>query len=638
MVNNRPIRRQPDRGGNENPQQPPREQPSIWLNSRNLEPDPKASFVEYLRWMREPDSDAEETTKVQLLQEAQDRADYSKRLQILNKRTKELAGQNNHFRVTCSFRVRVGGHRGPESILLPAFDALGIPYIPSSTLRGIARSQAIQEIMTQDNITWEQAESRIALYFGDINASNPKNITGKVIFFDAYPEPKDDDKSGGLSVDIANNIWKWKEDNFLGYGPNPNSFFSLKNCTFVVGLRPMTGCDESIFKQVIQWLIAGLCKNGAGSQINSGYGHFYRVTKNNQPITIDREFLQVKFTLAGQLIHGNQRFNSNSWKLNNNQWQNRGKAEAEVRPTAFKSMLRYWFRAFALGILSTEQITQLKEWEASIFGGINPRKLGWISCHIIEGEILQPEPLANEQGRHEDCGEQAGTLVLSYARETPQEKREAVAKLLKSLTWLMFHLGGVGQGARRPCYSRENREGAPWWRGSTLTPDPDGIEKFWNLPNTLEAFQRLFRQHIAEFYQAFNELFPTSVNPYNPRLQSVKYAAEDNWADAVDANCKIVVCKGRGHYEKVYALKILHSQELKHNGDYDKQLCGRIKPAKCSPVWIKDIDYSDSIAYQVVTVFGVNSGNNNPRNRYLQKLQQGTENSSYLQIFPFVDT
>jgi CRISPR-associated protein Cmr6 len=119
-------------GGSNNP-------PSPWLdhplhgerNSPNL--DPTASFVEYLRWMRSPDSDCKDPTKVQLLQMAEERANYRDRLIQLTDRTKQIAGEGNFFQVKCSWRIRVGGHRGPESILLPAFDALGMPYIPSRT-------------------------------------------------------------------------------------------------------------------------------------------------------------------------------------------------------------------------------------------------------------------------------------------------------------------------------------------------------------------------------------------------------------------------------------------------------------------------------------------------------------------------
>lgn len=249
-------------GGGNNP-------PSPWLdhplhqngNSPNL--DPTASFVEYLRWMRSPNSDCKDLTKVQILQMAQERANYRDRLIQLTSRTKQIAGEGNFFQVKCSWRIRVGGHRGPESILLPAFDALGMPYIPSSTLRGVARTQAIFQFMQTEGMNRKQAEEAVAPYFGSLNAK-ASDRASKIIFLDAYPLPTPKDKSGGLSVDIANNIWSWEKDNSLKYSPNPNAFLSLKESTFLIGIRPAVNCHDDILKQVQQWLIKGL-QDGIGS-------------------------------------------------------------------------------------------------------------------------------------------------------------------------------------------------------------------------------------------------------------------------------------------------------------------------------------------------------------------------------------
>jgi CRISPR-associated protein Cmr6 len=245
--------------------------PSPWLlEDRQPTPDGTASFVEYLRWMRSPDhqyKQYKDPTKVQILQMAEENAGhYNARLETLNQRTKLIAGQDNCFQVKSSWRIRVGGHRGPESILLPAFDALGMPYLPSATLRGVARTRAIREFMAQDNLNWKEAEKKIAPYFGALDADKGDRM-GKVIFLDAYPMPG----KVGLTVDMANNVWSWG-DNDLNYSPNPNPFLSLKEPTFLIGLKLAGGCkDAAILKKVKQWLIEGLTW-GAGSQINSGYG------------------------------------------------------------------------------------------------------------------------------------------------------------------------------------------------------------------------------------------------------------------------------------------------------------------------------------------------------------------------------
>lgn len=606
-------------GGNgNNSNLPP---PSPWLNPDN-EPTPSAtaSFVEYLRWMREPESEYKDSTKVQILQIAEEGANYSTRLAQLTKRTELIAGKENTFQVKCSWRIRVGGHRGPESILLPAFDALGMPYVPSSTLRGAARTQAIREIMAQPGVKWKEAEKRVAPYFGSLDAENERDRSSKVVFLDAYPLPS---KSGGLVVDMANNIWSW-EGNSPKYSPNPNPFLSLKEPTFLIGLRLASGCDEpEILNQVKQWLIAGL-QSGIGSQVNTGYGELLRAGVG-KPASA---FFCIEFSLKGQLIHGRQKFTQWKWNDKRNQWQMRGIPDAEVRPIAFKSMLRYWFRTLAVGLLEGVDRDRVKAWEANLFGAITPQQQGWIKFEIRNGRVTQREPRPNFQGKDDLCGEQEGILCLAYSTEAPEDKKEAISQLFRNLTWMMFHLGGIGQGARRPCYSRQSRERAPWYRGSTLYPDSENA--FWRLPDTPQEFQQLFQQRLQQFYQAFFQLAGSQITPRS--LPGIGQVSRDRWTEAVDANCHIVVCAGAEEFGKPYALAVLHSKDLKVKDrqgreDYDGNLCGQVVgDVKPSPVWIADLE-----DYQVVTVFGATQ---DPRKNYLQELQKRTSPQNYLQIYP----
>jgi len=592
---------------NQNPPAGGNPMPSPWLDPQNNPtPNATASFVEYLRWMREPNHPQRDGTKIEILDKLQSRANYKSRLTQLTKRTKLMAG--NTFLVKCSWRIRVGGHRGPESILLPAFDALGMPYIPSSTLRGIARAQAIREIQTEKNLSWKNAEKLTAPYFGDIEATNKAYLQGKVIFFDAYPVPSEQDVAGGLSMDMANNIWSW-QGNQLIYNPNPNLFLSLKEPVFCIGLRLASNCqDLSVLEKVKTWLVAGL-QSGVGSQVNSGYGELLTAgaLPNND------EFLKVQFSLNGQLIHGAQRFTQ--WSQNRQgAWQMRGRPEAEVRTVAFKSMLRYWFRAFSLGVLTVEQT---KKWEAKLFGAIDPQSRGWVKFEVVNGKITQVEPRANNQGKNDDCGEQEGTLILSYSPAVAVNQKDSVQTLFKSLAWMMFHLGGIGQGARRPCYSRKNRQYAPWWRGSTFYIE--NKEPYWQLPRNVNEFRDRFRQKLKEFYNSLATVTTLNVNPNN--LNALGQVEQRKWTEAIDRNCRIIVCAGAADHGKPFSLARLH-----HNGNYDPNLCGSVQGGvKPSPVWISDLD-----EYQVVTVFGATV---NPRRNYLQVLQDNA--SQYAQIFPF---
>jgi CRISPR-associated protein Cmr6 len=97
--------------------------------------------------------------------------------------------------------------------------------------------------------------------------------------------------------------------------------------------------------------------------------------------------------------------------------------------------------------------------------------------------------------------------------------------------------------------------------------------------------------------------------------------------EAIDANCRIIVCSGEADFDKPYALSMLHSPHFKPNNVYDVNLCGQVTgKVKPSSVWIADLG-----DYQVVTVFGATQ---DPRKSYLQKLQNKA--SQYAQIFPIL--
>ncbi|MGQ9866928.1 MAG: RAMP superfamily CRISPR-associated protein, partial [Pseudanabaenaceae cyanobacterium] len=431
--------------------------PSPWLD-HPLHPNgtppthATASFVEYLRWMRSPQGKSQgknfdPTTQLLLMQTAEEKANYQQRLEKLNMRTKLLAGANNWFEVTCPWRIRVGGTKGPESMLLPAFDALGMPYIPSSTLRGIARAYAIRHFMQEKKMNWGEADRHVEKWFGHLDGKDD-NRSSKVIFLDAYPKPS---KSGGLTIDMANSIWRWEGDQLGSYNPNPNAFFSLKNVSFLIGIRPIKPEYAEAAQQVQKWLMAGLAQ-GVGSQVNSGYGVLVTADRN-QPV--DQAFLELEFDVKGQKIHGAHRFSSirEPFRKRNGvlDTDREGNLKpnilphAEVRATALKNMMRYWFRVFVRGVLPPRQSRTL---EAKIFGGIEPEPIwGWLCVRVEEIDPSKDRPnIQNIQNI------QSGRLRLFTTSSLPTNLTESFQVFCKELSWLMFRLGGVGQGARRPYY------------------------------------------------------------------------------------------------------------------------------------------------------------------------------------------
>ena len=620
-MTNRPILR------NHNPNPSNNSKPSPWLGDLQPSTCKEASFVEYLRWMRSPLTEGKDSTKVELIQKAVT-SNYPERLKMLNKRTCNLAQGGVVLEMEAPWRIRVGGQKGPESMLLPTFDASGIPYIPSTTLRGIARTQAINEFMQQENLSWQQAEKRIAGFFGDLEATQPQNRMGKVIFFDAYPTDStklQTNSNGGLAVDIVNNIWKWEGDR-LNYNPSPNIFLSLLKPTFVIGLRPMLNCPDQTFTQIKEWLIKGLESSGAGAQINSGYGALYRknAPQRSPDFSLPNEFFRVEFTLAGQMIHGVQAIDHNAWRQNNNnQWMVRGKAKEEVRPIAFKSTLRYWFRAFALGVCSPDAVQRIEE---KIFGGIQNKSWGLLKVDILNG--------------NSDKNKQSGILVLSRSvnmTRLPQAKREALEAMLTNLIWLSFRLGGVGQGARRPLYERQ---GNPKWRGAELNPTT--LEGIWEFPDTPEILRDRFREFLDEFYRylaSFSGLAVINAQSKPILRQDSQPPNSNQWQETIDRHCRIVIVAGSSpHEQKNYALDLLHQHFHRYESSDKtkaKNLCGGTtkdfimvnqkrtdRKAIPSPIWI--VDFGD---FEVVTIFGATAS---PRKEYLQDLIKSADRHFYI--------
>ncbi len=581
--------------------------PSPWIREIG-KLHPSAGFVEYLRWMREPGRNpvgsdhkdkTDPTTQLLVMQTAEESADYRTRLEILTQRTKMLAGEGNWLAVECPWRIRVGGTKGPESMLLPAFDALGIPYIPSSTLRGIARNQAIREIMEHDTVDWKTADQRVAKWFGHLEAADAQH-SGKIIFFDAYPTPS---KKAGLAIDMANSIWNWDDNTPGGYRPNPNSFFSLKQTSFIVGMGVIENADPKLLIQARTWLLQGLAL-GTGSQVNAGYGVLLAKSSQEKNIVRQTPFIEIEFDVQGQKIHGAHRFQNLRVPYNSQNGRPDTKPEAEVRTTSLKNMLRYWFRALALGVLSPKQAKSI---EFEIFGGIQPPTWGYL-CVQTEELVPQYDPHIT----------QTGILKLFTTPALPNTKQATFESLCKYLTWLMFRLGGVGQGSRRPYHKRSRN---PQVRGCNLVPY---VEKdpYWQLPEDPKSFATQFKQRLQGFYADLAKLADTSINP-----QELKALPTGNrWSEAIDKNCTILVFRGNitPNDGKSHALFELHAPKYKQGQQYDPNLCGT--SSSPSPIWIAN---AEDKGYQVVTVFGANQ---NPRRRYLADLMQ----AGGRQLFPLM--
>ena len=173
----------------------------------------------------------------------------------------------------------------------------GVPYLPGSAVKGIARHAAWCE--------WEGAgrdaavARRLAAVFGfptgdkkkggldeQLRALGEPEHAGCVAFLPAYPEAG----VGRLEVEVATchhaKYYQSKEPGAKAAddeSPKPVFFPAVAaGVTFRFTLVPLRGCTPERLEDARRWLLRALIINGAGAKTAAGYGWFEDVTAEVQ--------------------------------------------------------------------------------------------------------------------------------------------------------------------------------------------------------------------------------------------------------------------------------------------------------------------------------------------------------------------
>lgn len=457
----------------------------------------------------------------------------------LYQRTLQLAdGKENTVSVSFNWRMRVGGTRGFRELLLPVLHPIfGIPYIPASTLKGAAKAWARKN----------DAPVRVQELLGMLNGRDAK--AAKIEFLDAFPTKH------CLSIDVATPQWKWN-DNKVMYGPVPHPLLSLEQPQFLIGLRPTSrqnpDCQDDL-KTVKSWLENAL-NSGIGSRVSSGYGK----ALGTIPITNTRK--SYDFELWTQGMYGSN------------------PQIPEFRPSAVRGILRYWFRAVALGLYDVPNCQKLEE---EIFGNLG--KQGKISLSTK----------VNPSDKKDPCF-YAGKIYL----EATEIK---YLNLAEKLLFLAVQLGGVGRGSRRPLHLLDHRMRGCHWEivGKDLPLHYDG-----------EQWSKFFTELNQVFQAIKTPIGSYAVSPGRPGAKQ---------QDVLDKNAQIWLLKSPSqiHPEKVNwqtdgssskvrgaGLELLYSDTRfkgKGKGQGNPNVGGELGTP--SFVWIKSI-FTGNLPYQVITIFG----------------------------------
>lgn len=458
----------------------------------------------------------------------------------LYQRTLQLAdGKENTVSVSFNWRMRVGGTRGFRELLLPVLHPIfGIPYIPASTLKGAAKAWARKN----------DAPARVQELLGMLNGRNAK--AAKIEFLDAFPTEH------CLSIDVATPQWAWKDNKVMMYGPVPHPLLSLEQPQFLIGLRPTSrqnsDCQDDL-KTVKSWLENAL-NSGIGSRVSSGYGK----ALGTIPIINTRK--SYDFELWTQGMYGSN------------------PQIPEFRPSAVRGILRYWFRAVALGLYDVPNCQKLEE---EIFGNLG--KQGKISLSTK----------VNPSDKKDPCF-YAGKIYL----EATEIK---YLNLAEKLLFLAVQLGGVGRGSRRPLHLLDHRMRGCHWEivGKDLPLHYDG-----------EQWSKFFTELNQVFQAIKTPIGSYAVSPGRPGAKQ---------QDVLDKNAQIWLLKSPSqiHPEKVNwqtdgssskvrgaGLELLYSDTRfkgKGKGQGNPNVGGELGTP--SFVWIKSI-FTGNLPYQVITIFG----------------------------------
>ncbi|MGB3296627.1 MAG: RAMP superfamily CRISPR-associated protein, partial [Phormidesmis sp.] len=251
----------------------------------------------------------------------------------LTARTESLADKT--VSATFPWRLKVGGLRGFQELLLPAFHPVyGIPYVPSSSLKGMLKGWAKKALP-------EESE-KIREIFGYLEGE--ESATARVQILDAFPTKP------CLSTDIANPQWHWDSNQQVKYKPEPHPMLSMRDVTLVIGLkRTSLGRAEDVIT-ACTWLEKALLTEGLGGRVSAGYGRAQKVNKKQRTASSPRYVASTHpFELWSEGMYGIST------------------KDPEFRTVSVRGILRYWFRAFALGLYSPQACQAL---ENNFFGSL----------------------------------------------------------------------------------------------------------------------------------------------------------------------------------------------------------------------------------------------------------------------------
>lgn len=499
--------------------------------------------------------------------------------------------------------VRVGGLPGFRERLLPVMHPVyGIPYVPSSSIKGALKAWARK--------TGQQDIDRLLGYL----KGNEARLSA-VEILDAFP------MQPCLKVDVATPQWKWEGED-VKYSPAPHQLLSLENLKLQIGLCQTSRGSLDDVRRVMEWLEDALLTDGLGSRVSAGYGHARKANDRTFPRltpAADRSISRHRFEFWSQGMYGSTPPSK----------ENRYNGETEFRATAIRGILRYWFRAVALGLLPPIHCQTL---EHILFGTLEPKaRHGHVRISLSHLEEMP--------GDEKTLHHVSGSIVI----ETTTQNE---LKLLQYLLRLATHIGGVGRGSRRPLHinkdgKREDLRGC-YWQLTDESMQIGSDAKQWkelldNLRNTLEQVQQAAYQTLKPEEQRELDQF-TTLGAGSPGTSGTGNRCQD----VLNTNARIYLIKDsnlRHPSQKGWdaprsrgvALDFLYNNGYKgvsKTGPSNAEVGGALETP--SFVWItSNYPKNPQKSYQVITVFGATQ---NDRAKFCQTLKDKYKIPNFTEI------
>jgi len=205
------------------------------------------------------------------------------------------------FTAKTDWRMVVG--LGGESVLetdLTLHSLYGMPYIPGSALKGLARAYVTQEKSVYYIAASDNKQKMVPSKDDEHDHEDIKRIfgtqekAGTVVFFDAMPL----NGNAHFELDIMNphypDYYQTLQKNTPtppanDQSPIPIPFLTVANTTFAFAIAPLNSYKQQHIDDVVLvkgWLQEAVQKYGVGGKTSAGYGYF-RDVQNTEPLAME---------------------------------------------------------------------------------------------------------------------------------------------------------------------------------------------------------------------------------------------------------------------------------------------------------------------------------------------------------------